>query len=40
MDYDLIEKMKVDELKNYLRVRALTTSGRKKELVARLANIA
>lgn len=36
MDYDLIEKMKVEELKNYLRVRGLLLNGRKKELVARV----
>ena len=36
MDYDLIEKMNVEELKNYLRIRGLKVNGRKSELVARV----
>lgn len=39
MDYDLIEKMKVEELKDYLRVRGLLLNGRKKELVYELWRI-
>ena len=36
MDYDMISRMNVDELKKYLRLRALKVSGRKEELVARV----
>ena len=36
MDYDLISKMSLEELKNYLRVRALKVNGRKNELMARV----
>ena len=36
MDFDLISHMNVDELKKYLRLRALKVSGRKEELVARV----
>ena len=36
MDYDLISKMHVDELKTYHRLRGLKISGRKQELVARV----
>ena len=36
MDYELLEKMKVEELKNYLKTRALKVTGIKKELVARV----
>ena len=35
MDYELLEKMKVDELKNYLKIRGLKVTGTKKELVSR-----
>ena len=36
MDYDLVAKMHVNELKNYLNVRGLKISGNKNELVARV----
>ena len=36
MELDLISKMKVDELKNFLRLRGLKVSGRKADLVARV----
>ena len=36
MVYQLIEKMKVDELKDFLRLRRLRVSGNKIELVARV----
>ena len=36
MEYDLIDKMKCDELKQYLRLRGLKVTGRKQELVARV----
>ena len=36
MDYDLISKMSLKELKNYLRIRGLKVNGRKNELVARV----
>ena len=36
MDYDLISKMSLEELKNYLRIRNLKFNGRKNELVARV----
>ena len=36
MDYELLEKMKVEELKNYLKMRGLKVTGTKKELVARV----
>ena len=32
----MISKLKIDELKNYLRLRALKVSGTKDELVARV----
>ena len=32
----MISRMNVDELKKYLRLRALKVSGRKEELVARV----
>lgn len=35
MDYEMLNKMKVAELKNFLRLRALKVTGRKCELVAR-----
>ena len=35
MDFDLLSKMKVEELKNFLRLHGLTVSGKKEELVAR-----
>ena len=36
MEYEMISKMKVDELKMYLRLRGLNVSGIKAELVARV----
>ena len=36
MEYNLIAKMSVKELKNYLRFRGLGVNGRKNELVARV----
>ena len=36
MDYDLISKTSLEELKNYLRIRGLKFNGRKNELVARV----
>ena len=36
MDYELLEKMKVEELKNYLKIRGLKVTGTKKELVTRV----
>ena len=36
MDYDLVAKMHVNELKNYLKVRGLKISGNRNELVARV----
>ena len=36
MDYELLEKMKVEELKNYLKIRGLKVTGIKKELIARV----
>lgn len=36
MAFDLINKMKVDELKKYLRLRGLKVSGRKAKLVAKV----
>ena len=36
MDYDMVSKMSVDELKKYLRLRGLKVSGKKAELVARV----
>ena len=36
MDYDLVAKMHVNELKNYLKVRGLKISGSKNELVVRV----
>ena len=36
MDFELVNKMKVEELKTYLRHRGLKVSGRKVELVARV----
>ena len=34
MDYDLVAKMQVNELKNYLKVRGMKISGKKNELFA------
>ena len=31
MDYELLEKMKVEELKNYLKLRGLKVTGIKKK---------
>ena len=36
MDLDLIAKMKVEELKNFLRLRGLKLKGNKHELIARV----
>eukprot|EP00795_Rhopilema_esculentum_P006578 gene6578-12114_t len=36
MDFDMVAKMKVEELKSYLRPRGLKVSGRKEEQVARV----
>ena len=36
MDYDLVAKMHVNELKNYLKVRGLKISGNRNELVDRV----
>ena len=36
MDLEIISSMKVDELKNFLRLRGLRVTGRKNELVARV----
>ena len=36
MDLDRISGLKVEELKNFLRLRGLKVSGRKDELVARV----
>ena len=36
MDFDLISKMKAEELKTFLRLRGLKVSGKKEELVARV----
>ena len=36
MDYDLISKMGLEELKNYLRIRGLKINGRKSKLVVRV----
>ena len=36
MDYDLISKIGLEELKNYLRIRGLKVNGRKNELAARV----
>ena len=34
----MIEKLNMEELKNYLKIRGLKLTGRKKELVARVFN--
>ena len=36
MNYEMISKMKVEELKMFLRLRGLTVTGKKEELVARV----
>ena len=36
MDYDLISKMSLEELKNYIRIRDFKSNGRKNDLLARL----
>ena len=36
MDYDLISKMGLEELKNYLRIRGLKINERKSQLVVRV----
>ena len=35
MDFDMFNKMKAEELKNYLRLRGLDVTGKKAVLVAR-----
>ena len=39
MDYEMIEKLNMEELKNYLKIHGLKVKGRKKELVARVFNV-
>ena len=36
MDYNLISKLSVEELKNYFRIRGLKVKVRKKELMAKV----
>ena len=36
MNYEMISKMNVDELKSYLKLRCLRVGGKKEELVARV----
>ena len=36
MDYELVEKMKVEELKSYFKIRGLRVTGTKKILIARV----
>ena len=36
MEFDMVEKMNVEELKTFLRLRGLRLSGKKNELVARV----
>ena len=36
MHYELLEKMKVEELKNYLKIRGLKVTWTKKELVVQV----
>ena len=36
MDFDLISKMTLEELENYLTIRGLMVNGRKNELGARI----
>ena len=36
MNYDFMSKMRLEELKNYLRIRDLKVNGRRNELVARV----
>ena len=36
MDFELLEKMKVEGLKNYMKMRGLKVTGTKQELVARV----
>ena len=36
MDYELLEKMKAEELNNYLKILGLKVIGTKKELVAQV----
>ena len=40
MDYDMVEKMKVEELKIYLKLRVLKVCDAKKVLVARVFKVA
>ena len=36
MDYELLDKMEVEELKKYLKIRGVKVAGTKRELVARV----
>ena len=36
MDFELLEKMKVEDLNDYLKIRGLKVTGTKKELVDRV----
>ena len=36
MDYEMIEKLNMEELKNYLKIHSLKVTGRKKYIVARV----
>ena len=38
MAYKMIQKLNVEELKKVFKIRGLTVTGRKKELVARVFN--
>ena len=38
MDYETIEKLNMEKLKNYSKIRGLKVTGTKKELVARVFN--
>ena len=38
MDYEMIEKLNIEELKSYLKIRGLKVTWRKKELVNRVFN--
>ena len=36
MDFEMVQRMNVDELKKFLRLRGMKVSGKKAELVARV----
>ena len=36
MDYEFLEKIKVEKLKNYLKIHDLKVTGTKKEFVAQV----